>query len=195
MMSSQYYFVQCCRKVVCPQSTDCAHHSYLIHYVHIQTSKHVLILLQTYHFIFSFEVRKLFMKPLKSNQDNENYYAAWIIENVTQSSLACSRHSDVGDCAELNRTCRAQKEHKEKKNRGIFFAHAQLIFCPLPTIWTPGFFPSSIFCPHPTNFPPTPYHLNAWNRLSRLLPQKRKCPRGERKLPTNRLLGMCCCAG
>ena len=75
MISSQYYFVWCCRNVVCTQSTDCAHHSYLIHYVHVQTSKHVLILLQTYHFIFSFEVRKLFMKPLKSNQDNENYYA------------------------------------------------------------------------------------------------------------------------
>ena len=86
-----------------------------------------------------------------------------------------------------------KRNTRAKKARGIFRPRPTN-FSPAPH-HLPGFFPSSIFCPHPTNFSPTPYHLNASNRLSKFLPQKGKCPGGERKLPTNRPLGMCRCAG
>ena len=107
--------------------------------------------------------------------------------------LACFRQSDSGERVKLQASS-AKRNTRAKKARGIFRPRPTN-FSPAPHHLNGWIFPSSIFWPHPTNFSPTPYNLNAWKRLRKFLQQKRICPRGERKLPTNRLLGMGRCAG
>ena len=77
------------------------------------------------------------------NETHKRIRNAW-----EKAHVACSRHSDGGDQVNLY-TASAKKKHKGK-NEGRWVGVREL---PI------------IFCLHPTNFSPTPHHLNPWNRL------------------------------